>query len=231
MEETLKKQDAELLQLVTFSIGEEEFGVDILSVQEIIRMMDITKVPRAPEFVEGVINLRGKVIPIIDLRRRFGLSTRDHDKHTRIIVIEINNMIVGFVVDSVSEVLRIPSSTVEPPPKRTTLWPLRTFLARTGAVRPAMAPPPSRLVAAASVALRAPSAEGHAETDAPSASEAFSVSASQAAATVSNSAVSGTISATLPACAAVGCVKTAAATPYLAASSQPSASCSSAVSA
>ncbi|MHC1710720.1 MAG: chemotaxis protein CheW [Solidesulfovibrio sp.] len=116
MEETLKKQDAELLQLVTFSIGEEEFGVDILSVQEIIRMMDITKVPRAPDFVEGVINLRGKVIPIIDLRRRFGLSTRDHDKHTRIIVIEINNMIVGFVVDSVSEVLRIPASTVEPPP-------------------------------------------------------------------------------------------------------------------
>ncbi|MEA4857844.1 MAG: chemotaxis protein CheW [Solidesulfovibrio sp.] len=116
MEETLKKQDAELLQLVTFSIGEEEFGVDILSVQEIIRMMDITKVPRAPEFVEGVINLRGKVIPIIDLRRRFGLATRDHDKHTRIIVIEINNMIVGFVVDSVSEVLRIPASTVEPPP-------------------------------------------------------------------------------------------------------------------
>ena len=116
MEETLKKQDAELLQLVTFSIGEEEFGVDILSVQEIIRMMDITKVPRAPDFVEGVINLRGKVIPIIDLRRRFGLTTRDHDKHTRIIVIEINNMIVGFVVDSVSEVLRIPASTVEPPP-------------------------------------------------------------------------------------------------------------------
>jgi len=116
MDEALKKQDAELMQLVTFSIGEEEFGVDILKVQEIIRMMEITKVPRAPEFVEGVINLRGKVIPIIDLRKRFGLSARGHDKHTRIIVIEINNMIVGFVVDSVSEVLRIPFSTVEPPP-------------------------------------------------------------------------------------------------------------------
>ena len=116
MEEALKKQDAELMQLVTFSIGEEEFGVDILKVQEIIRMMEITKVPRAPEFVEGVINLRGKVIPIIDLRRRFGLLARGHDKNTRIIVIEINAMIVGFVVDSVSEVLRIPSSTVEPPP-------------------------------------------------------------------------------------------------------------------
>ena len=112
----MQKKDDELLQLVTFSIGEEEFGVDILKVQEIIRTMEITKVPRAQDFVEGVINLRGKVIPIIDLRRRFGLSTRDHDKHTRIIVIEINNMIVGFVVDSVSEVLRIPASTVEPPP-------------------------------------------------------------------------------------------------------------------
>ncbi len=114
--EVTQKKDDELLQLVTFSIGEEEFGVDILKVQEIIRTMEITKVPRAPEFVEGVINLRGKVIPIIDLRRRFGLSSKVHDNHTRIIVIEINSMIVGFVVDSVSEVLRIPVSTVEPPP-------------------------------------------------------------------------------------------------------------------
>ena len=116
MEQTQKRQDDELIQLVTFSIGEEEFGVDILKVQEIIRTMEITKVPRAQAFVEGVINLRGKVIPIIDLRRRFGLVSKTHDKHTRIIVIEISNMIVGFVVDSVSEVLRIPSGTVEPPP-------------------------------------------------------------------------------------------------------------------
>jgi purine-binding chemotaxis protein CheW len=116
MDQTQKKQDDELIQLVTFSIGEEEFGVDILKVQEIIRTMEITKVPRAQAFVEGVINLRGKVIPIIDLRRRFNLPSKAHDKHTRIIVIEINNMIVGFVVDSVSEVLRIPAGTVEPPP-------------------------------------------------------------------------------------------------------------------
>lgn len=116
MEATHKRQDDELLQLVTFSIGEEEFGVDILKVQEIIRTMEITKVPRAPEFVEGVINLRGKVIPIIDLRRRFGLDFKPHDKDTRIIVIEINNIVVGFVVDAVSEVLRIPTNTVEPPP-------------------------------------------------------------------------------------------------------------------
>jgi len=116
MSEKLKKKDVELLQLVTFSIGGEEFGVDILKVQEIIRMLDITRVPKAPEFVEGVINLRGKVIPIIDLRKRFGLVSKGHDKNTRIIVIDINDMIVGFIVDSVSEVLRIPADTVEPPP-------------------------------------------------------------------------------------------------------------------
>ncbi len=114
--DAIQRRDDVLLQLVTFSTGDEEFGVDILRVQEIIRTMAITKVPKAPEFVEGVINLRGKVIPIIDLRRRFGLQPKAHDKHTRIIVIEINTMIVGFVVDSVSEVLRIPASTVEPPP-------------------------------------------------------------------------------------------------------------------
>ncbi len=111
-----EKREDELYQLVTFSIGSEEFGVDILKVVEIIRIMDITKVPRAPAFVEGVINLRGLVIPIIDLRRRFGLAVKPMDQETRIIVIEINGMTVGFVVDSVSEVLRIPASTVEPPP-------------------------------------------------------------------------------------------------------------------
>ena len=116
MSEKLKKKDVELLQLVTFSIGGEEFGVDILKVQEIIRMLDITRVPKAPEFVEGVINLRGKVIPIIDLRKRFGLVSKGHDKNTRIIVIDINDMIVGYIVDSVSEVLRIHAATVEPPP-------------------------------------------------------------------------------------------------------------------
>jgi purine-binding chemotaxis protein CheW len=116
MAEEKKKLDTALIQLVTFSIEDEEFGVEILKVQEIIRMMEITRVPRAPQFVEGVINLRGKVIPIIDLRKRFGLETLPHDKNTRIIVIEISAMIVGFIVDSVSEVLRIPANTIEPPP-------------------------------------------------------------------------------------------------------------------
>jgi purine-binding chemotaxis protein CheW len=116
MSDDTQKNDDKLLQLVTFNISEEEFGVDILKVQEIIRTMEITKVPRAPAFVEGVINLRGKVIPILDLRRRFGMEHRKHDNQTRIMVIEISGMTVGFVVDGVSEVLRINSSTVEPTP-------------------------------------------------------------------------------------------------------------------
>jgi len=110
------KQENELLQLVTFGISEEEFGIDILKVQEIIRTMAITKVPNSPPYVEGVINLRGKVIPVIDLRSRFDMEYRNHDSHTRIIVLQIHGMIVGFVVDEVSEVLRIQSNTVEPPP-------------------------------------------------------------------------------------------------------------------
>ena len=112
----IRRRDDELLQLVTFSTGDGEFGVDILRVQEIIRIMEITRIPRSPEFVEGVINLRGKVVPIIDLRRRFSMHTRQHDSDTRIIVIEISGVIVGFVVDAVSEVLRIPIDTVEPAP-------------------------------------------------------------------------------------------------------------------
>jgi purine-binding chemotaxis protein CheW len=106
----------EILQLVSFNIGEEEFGVDILKVQEINRMLDVTRVPNAPEFVDGVINLRGKVIPIINLRRRFGMHRIEHDKNTRIIVVELTENVVGFVVDAVQEVLRIPRSVTEPPP-------------------------------------------------------------------------------------------------------------------
>ncbi len=108
--------DVNLLQLVTFNIAEEEFGVDILTVQEIIRIMQITVVPRAPEFIEGVINLRGKVIPVIDMRKRFRLPPAKRDSRTRIIVMEFGQKIVGFLVDGVSEVLRISADTVEAPP-------------------------------------------------------------------------------------------------------------------
>jgi purine-binding chemotaxis protein CheW len=106
----------ELLQLVSFKIGDEEFGVDILKVQEINRMVEVTRVPNAPEYVDGVINLRGKVIPIVDLRRRLGMPRKEHGKDTRIVVVELNGKITGFVVDAVSEVLRIPRSVTEPPP-------------------------------------------------------------------------------------------------------------------
>jgi purine-binding chemotaxis protein CheW len=106
----------ELVQLVSFKIGSEEFGVDILKVQEINRMLEVTRVPNAPEHVDGVINLRGKVIPIINLRRRFGMERKERDKDTRIVVVELSGKVVGFVVDAVSEVLRIPRSVTEPPP-------------------------------------------------------------------------------------------------------------------
>jgi purine-binding chemotaxis protein CheW len=106
----------DILQLVSFKIADEEFGVDILQVQEINRMLDVTRVPNAPMFVEGVINLRGRVIPVIDLRKRFGMPQKERDKDTRIIVVELANNVVGFVVDAVSEVLRIPRNLTEPPP-------------------------------------------------------------------------------------------------------------------
>jgi purine-binding chemotaxis protein CheW len=107
----------ELLQIVSFRVGEEEFGLDILRVQEIIRMQDLTRVPHSPAFVDGVINLRGKVLPIISLRKRFGMHEQAHGKDTRIVVLEIQNMVLGFIVDSVSEVLRISASAIAPPPR------------------------------------------------------------------------------------------------------------------
>lgn len=106
----------ELLQLVTFRLGNEEFSLDILRVQEIIRHMELTRVPRTPEFVDGVINLRGRVIPVLDLRKRFGLPSDEHTSETRIIVVDVDNRTVGLKVDAVSEVLRLPADTVEPPP-------------------------------------------------------------------------------------------------------------------
>lgn len=116
-EELSRHNGSDLIQLVTFSIAEEEFGVEILRVQEIIRLMPITRVPNAPPSVEGVINLRGKVIPVIDLRRRFGMEAAEADEHTRIVVMDLHDRVVGFVVDAVREVLRIESSAIEPPPQ------------------------------------------------------------------------------------------------------------------
>ncbi len=104
------------LQIVTFKVGEEEFSVSILKVQEIIRMSEITKVPKSPEFVEGVINLRGRVIPVLDLRKRFGLPLIERGNDARTIVVDSGGKVVGLIVDSVTEVLRLQASTIEPPP-------------------------------------------------------------------------------------------------------------------
>lgn len=106
----------EILQLVSFKVGNEEFGVDILQVHEINKMTEITRVPKAPDFVEGVINLRGRIIPIVDLRKRFGMAPKEKDKETRIIVVDINGQTIGFIVDSVSEVIRLPQENVEDAP-------------------------------------------------------------------------------------------------------------------
>lgn len=116
MDEVSTSTEGELLQLVTFVVGTEEFAVPILSVQEINRMMQITRVPQSPAFVEGVINLRGKIIPVIDLRRRFGQDGRADSADSRIIVVEVSGHVLGFTVDRVNEVLRIDSAIVEPPP-------------------------------------------------------------------------------------------------------------------
>jgi purine-binding chemotaxis protein CheW len=102
-------------QLVGFCIGNETFGVQIGSVREIVRVPEITAVPNAPELIEGVINLRGKIIPVMDLRKRFGGSALQADRKNRILVVELEKKLLGLIVSSASEVLKIPPSEIEPP--------------------------------------------------------------------------------------------------------------------
>jgi purine-binding chemotaxis protein CheW len=102
-------------QLVVFCLANELYGVSIAAVSEIIMLQPITYVPRAPAFVEGVTNLRGKVLPVIDLRKRFGLIQQEYTKETRIIVAEVNRTPVGMIVDAVSQVLRVAAGAIEPP--------------------------------------------------------------------------------------------------------------------
>jgi purine-binding chemotaxis protein CheW len=103
------------LQVVGFRIGSETYGVRIGAVREIVRVPEITSVPSAPEIVEGVINLRGKIIPVMDLRKRFGQSQVQPDKKNRILVVELENKLVGLIVNAASEVLKIAPSDIEPP--------------------------------------------------------------------------------------------------------------------
>jgi purine-binding chemotaxis protein CheW len=103
------------LQVVGFRIGNETYGVRIAAVREIVRVPEITSVPNAPETIEGVINLRGKIIPVMDLRKRFRLAEIVTDKKNRILVVELENKLLGLIVNSASEVLKISPSDVEAP--------------------------------------------------------------------------------------------------------------------
>jgi len=105
------------LQLVGFRIGKETFGVPIGLVHEIVRVPDITAVPDAPDYVEGVINLRGKIISVIDLRKRFGETRIESSRKNRILVAEIEKKLVGLIVDAASEVIRVPHEEIEAPPE------------------------------------------------------------------------------------------------------------------
>jgi purine-binding chemotaxis protein CheW len=103
-------------QLISFGVDSENYGVKIQSVKEVIKIREITKLPKAPSFVKGVINLRGDVIPVIDFRDKFGIEQKDYTEITRIIVVEVDQKSIGIVVDSVSHVIRISQEEITPPP-------------------------------------------------------------------------------------------------------------------
>ncbi len=129
---TRKHEGAGTMQLVSFQLGQEEYGVEITKVQEIILMGEITRVPQTPPYIKGLINLRSTVIPIVDLRLRFGLPEQPPTDETRIMVVNVRGKTVGIVVDAVNEVLRINRDQIAPPPP-TVAGPGREYL--TGLVR------------------------------------------------------------------------------------------------
>ncbi|HUI69634.1 MAG TPA: chemotaxis protein CheW [Spirochaetia bacterium] len=106
----------EVKQLISFAVGEEVYGFELQHVKEVIRMREITWLPETPSYVQGIINLRGQVIPVIDLREKFGLPSTEATAETRVIVVEVEESVVGMVVDSADEVVRLPESQFEPPP-------------------------------------------------------------------------------------------------------------------
>jgi purine-binding chemotaxis protein CheW len=103
-------------QLVIFELGSENFGIDIASVEGINKMLEITRIPQSPSYMEGITNLRGSVLPVIDLQKRFGLAAQERTNETRIVVASIQGVKVGMIVSAVSEVLTIDDSVIEPPP-------------------------------------------------------------------------------------------------------------------
>lgn len=117
-ESALLEEDDDTLEgkYLTFPLGNEEYGLEIRHVTEIVGIQRITEVPDMPPFIRGVINLRGKVIPVMDVRERFNLEPKPFDDHTCIIVVNVNGTAVGLLVDTVSEVMSIPSRQIDPPP-------------------------------------------------------------------------------------------------------------------
>jgi len=119
MAESRSRQEVttELKQLIGFTVGAEEYGLELLQVKEVIRMRPITWLPKAPSCVKGIINLRGDIIPIIDLRDRFGMQPQQQTATTRVVVVEVEGRPVGMVVDSASQVVRVPADQFDPPPE------------------------------------------------------------------------------------------------------------------
>ena len=118
MAEKIEKSTGDVIQLVNFRIGEEEFGADVNLVREITRVTDISRIPEAPSFIRGVINLRGQILAVIDLAGQFGLCSKDKlPESARIMVTEVQGQTVGMLVDEVPEVLKIPEENIEPAPE------------------------------------------------------------------------------------------------------------------
>lgn len=116
LEEFMEQEDTQKGKFLTFSIGKEVYGIEIRYVTEIIGVQPITEVPEVPAYVRGIINLRGKIIPVIDVRLKFKKEFKDYNDRTCIIVIDILNICVGLIVDNVAEVLNIPEDGIVPPP-------------------------------------------------------------------------------------------------------------------
>ncbi len=110
------EEDTQKDKFLTFKVGNESYGIEIKHVTEIIGIQPVTDVPELPDYVKGIINLRGKIIPVMDVRLRFKKPFKDYNDRTCVIVVDINDMSVGFIVDSVSEVLSIPEESIVPPP-------------------------------------------------------------------------------------------------------------------
>ncbi|MDI9611049.1 MAG: chemotaxis protein CheW [Archaeoglobales archaeon] len=128
----MQAMKGETVQVIVFKLGEERYGVDISQVREIIRPSQITKIPNAPDFVEGVINLRGQITTIVNLRKRFGLPSKEIDNDSRIIVVEYNNAVIGMMVDIVNEVKYLSHKDIEALPSIITAREEAKFLKGVG---------------------------------------------------------------------------------------------------